>query len=112
MKKLKERIKAAWAMLTQPHAWYACWSKSIDDEPVTEAMLCREALIVAASQLEETGELSTERWQMIMEVIDARSVILQSIREASTALDITVPFVIYDCESEEDFKELREQEVE
>lgn len=111
MMKLKKRIKAAWAMLRYPHAWYVCWHKSEDDEPVTEDMLCREAILEAARQLKGIGGLNEERYQMIESVLKDRSVILQSI-VVTKILKIPIPYVIYDCESEEDFNELREQEIE
>ena len=47
---------------------------------------------------------------MISAVLFDRSVILQSIYRQDR--DKYVPIVIYDCQSEEDFNELKEQEIE
>lgn len=63
-----------------------------------------------ANKLHELGRLSEERLQMIDSILCDRSVILQSM--CKTAPECITPTVIYDCQSEEDFNELEEQEIE
>lgn len=101
---IKERIKAIWDVLTKKHiVIYA--SNIKDEEELTRLFFVRNA-----NKLHELGRLSEERLQMIDSILYDRSVILQSMRDI--ALGYITPTVIFDCESEEDFNKLKEQEIE
>lgn len=101
---IKERIKAIWRVLTKKHfVVYA--SDIISEEDLTILFLLRNAKC-----LYEHKKLSEERLQMIDSILCDRSVILQSM--CKTAPECITPTVIYDCQSEEDFNELEEQEIE
>ena len=101
---IKERIKAIWRVLTKKHfVVYA--SDIISEEDLTILFLLRNAKC-----LYEHKKLSEERLQMIDSILCDRSVILQSM--CKTAPECITPTVIYDCESEEDFETLKEQEIE
>ncbi len=101
---IKERIKAIWRVLTKKHfVVYA--SDIISEEDLTILFLLRNAKC-----LYEHKKLSEERLQMIDSILYDRSVILQSM--CKTAPECITPTVIYDCQSEEDFNELEEQEIE
>jgi len=97
-----KRIKAVWEVLTKKY--YILHSGNEDKEEIAKT-----ALIMDAFLLEGLFVISTERLQMIASILFDRSVILQSIYKDKGKY---VPTVIYDCESEEDFNELREQEIE
>ena len=71
-----------------------------------------DAILCEAAKLQVGGVMSKERYQMICSILFDRSVILQSIYKYKQEKDKYVPTVVYDCESEEDFKELKEQEIE
>ena len=101
---IKERIKAIWRVLTKKH--FVVYASDIkDEEELTRLFFVRNA-----NKLHELGRLSEERLQMIDSILYDRSVILQSMRDI--ALGYITPTVIFDCESEEDFNELKEQEIE
>ncbi len=100
---LMNRIKAVWRVLTKKN--YILHSGNEDEEE-----LAKGALIGDALALENLSVINIERLQMIYSILYDRSVILQGFHEEEW--DYYVPTVIYDCESEEDFNELREQEVE
>lgn len=101
---IKERIKAIWDVLTKKH--FVVYASNIkDEEELTRLFLVRNA-----KRLCELGRLSEERLQMIDSILYDRSVILQSM--CDIALGYITPTVIFDCESEEDFNELKEQEIE
>lgn len=99
---LMKRIKAAWEVLTKKN--YILHSGNEDKEEIAKTALIRDAFL-----LEGLFVISTERLQMIYSILYDRSVILQGFHEEGW--DYYVPTVIYDCESEEDFNELREQEI-
>lgn len=100
---IKERIKAIWDVLTKKH--FVVYASNI----ISEEELTRLFLVRNANKLHELGRLSAERLQMIDSILCDRSVILQSM--CKTAPECITPTVIYDCESEEDFNELKEQEI-
>lgn len=97
-----KRIKAAWEVLTRKYAIVHASNADVN-------YLLIDAILLDAAELLHRGIMTTERFQMIGSVLSDRSVILQSMHKTN---DKYVPTVIYDCESEEDFNELREQEVE
>ena len=100
---IKERIKAIWDVLTKKH--FVVYASDIkDEEELTRLFLVRNA-----NKLHELGRLSDARFEMIGSILCDRSVILQSI--CKTAPECITPTVIFDCESEEDFNELKEQEI-
>lgn len=100
---IKKKIKAIWDVLTKKHfVVYA--SDIISEEDLTILFLLRNA-----KRLYELRKLSAERLQMIDSILCDRSVILQSM--CKTAPECITPTVIFDCESEEDFNELKEQEI-
>lgn len=103
MMKLKERIKAAWKVLTMKYAIVHASNADVN-------YLLIDAILLDVAELLHRGIMTTERYQMIDSVLSDRSVILQSMHRQKDGK--TVPTVIYDCESEEDFNELREQEIE
>lgn len=101
---IKERIKAIWDVLTKKHiVVYASDIK--DEEELTRLFLVRNA-----NTLCKLGKLSGERLQMISSILYDRSVILQSMH-TDDPFSSACPTVIYDCLSEEDFNELKEQEI-
>ncbi len=104
MKKLIKRIKVAWIVLTRTHI--IVHASNADKE-----YLLTDAIIKDAANLYYDEKLSFERYQMICSVLFDRSVIVQSMWNIFNK-GAVVPAVIYDCESEEDFNELKEQEVE
>ena len=97
------RIKAAWKVLTQKYA-------IVHASNADANYLMIDAILHEAAKLQLNGVMSKERYQMIASILFDRSVILQSIHRQDK--DKYVPTVIYDCESEEDFQELKEQEIE
>lgn len=100
---IKERIKAIWRVLTKKH--FVVYASNIkDEEELTRLFLVRNA-----KRLCKLRKLSEERLQMIDSILYDRSVILQSM--CKTAPECITPTVIFDCESEEDFNELKEQEI-
>lgn len=100
---IKERIKAIWDVLTKKHiVVYA--SNIKDEEELTRLFFVRNA-----NKLHKLGRLSDARRDMIDSILYDRSVILQSMRDI--AFGYIIPTVIYDCLSEEDFNELKEQEI-
>lgn len=101
---IKERIKAIWDVLTKKH--FVVYASSIKDEEE----LTRLFLVRSANKLHKLGRLSDARLDMVDSVLYDRSVILQSM--CNIALGYIIPTVIYDCQSEEDFNELKEQEIE
>lgn len=101
---IKKKIKAIWDVLTKKH--FVVYASDIkDEEELTRLFFVRNA-----NKLHELGRLSEERLQMIDSILCDRSVILQSM--CKTAPECITPTVIYDCQSEEDFNELEEQEIE
>lgn len=101
---IKKKIKAIWDVLTKKH--FVVYASNIkDEEELTRLFFVRNA-----NKLHELGRLSKERLQMIDSILYDRSVILQSM--CDIALGYITPTVIFDCESEEDFNELKEQEIE
>lgn len=101
---IKKKIKAIWDVLTKKH--FVVYASDIkDEEDLTILFLLRNAKC-----LYEHKKLSEERLQMIDSILCDRSVILQSM--CKTAPECITPTVIYDCQSEEDFNELEEQEIE
>lgn len=104
MKKLIKRIKIAWIVLTWKHI-------SVHASNADKEYLIKHTIIEEAAKLYYDGKLSFERYQMICSVLFDRSVIVQSMWNIFNK-GVVVPAVIYDCESEEDFNELKEQEVE
>lgn len=101
---IKKKIKAIWDVLTKKH--FVVYASDIkDEEDLTILFLLRNAKC-----LYEHKKLSEERLQMIDSILYDRSVILQSM--CKTAPECITPTVIYDCQSEEDFNELEEQEIE
>ena len=101
--KKTERIKAAWKVLTSKYAMVHANNADV-------GYLLIDAILLDAAELLHRGIMTTERFQMIGSVLADRSVILQSMHRQKDGK--TVPTVIYDCESEEDFSELKEQEIE
>lgn len=101
---IKKKIKAIWDVLTKKH-FIVYASGIISEEDLTILFLLRNA-----KRLYELRKLSAERLQMIDSILCDRSVILQSM--CKTAPECITPTVIFDCESEEDFNELKEQEIE
>lgn len=100
---IKERIKAIWNVLTKKHfVVYA--SNIISEEDLAILFLLRNAKC-----LYKLRKLSAERLQMIDSILCDRSVILQSM--CKTAPECITPTVIFDCQSEEDFETLKEQEI-
>lgn len=100
---IKERIKAVWDVLTKKH--FVVYASDIkDEEELTRLFLVRNA-----NKLHKLGRLSDARIDMIDSILYDRSVILQSMY--NIALGYIIPTVIFDCESEEDFNELKEQEI-
>lgn len=100
---IKERIKAIWDVLTKKH--FVVYASNIkDEEELTRLFLVRNI-----NKLHELGRLSDARFEMIGSILYDRSVILQSM--CKTAPECITPTVIFDCESEEDFNELKEQEI-
>lgn len=100
---IKERIKAIWDVLTKKH--FVVYASNIkDEEELTRLFLVRNA-----KRLCKLRKLSAERLQMIDSILYDRSVILQSM--CNIALGYITPTVIFDCESEEDFNELKEREI-
>lgn len=101
---IKKKIKAIWDVLTKKH--FVVYASDIkDEEELTRLLLVRNA-----KRLCELGRLSEERLQMIDSILYDRSVIFQSVCKIAT--ECITPIVIYDCESEEDFETLKEQEIE
>lgn len=100
---LKKRIRAARKVLTKKY--FTVYTSNGDANK-----LMRDAIRTEAAKLVIKGVMSKERYQMIASILFDRSVILQSIHHQDK--DKYVPTVIYDCESEEDFQELKEQEIE
>lgn len=100
---IKEKIKAIWDVLTKKH--FVIYASDIkDEEELTRLFLVRNA-----KRLCELGRLSDARVDMIDSILYDRSVILQSM--CNIALGYITPTVIFDCESEEDFETLKEQEI-
>lgn len=100
---IKKKIKAIWDVLTKKH--FVVYASDIkDEEELTRLFFVRNA-----NKLHELGRLSEERLQMIDSILYDRSVILQSM--CKTAPECITPTVIFDCESEEDFETLKEQEI-
>lgn len=101
---IKEKIKAIWDVLTKKH--FVVYASDIkDEEELTRLFFVRNA-----NKLHELGRLSEGRLQMIDSILYDRSVILQSMYDI--AFGYITPTVIFDCESEEDFNKLKEQEIE
>ena len=96
------RIKAAWKVLTQKYA-------IVHASNADANYLLIDAILHEAAKLHLRGVMSKERYQMIASILFDRSVILQSVYKTNGKY---VPTVIYDCQSEEDFNELKEQEIE
>ena len=101
--KIIKRIKAAWKVITKKNSIVHASNGDVN-------YLIIDDIIIGASQLHDRGIMTTERYQMIGSILFDRSVILQSMHRRKDGK--TVPSVIYDCESEEDFNELKEQEIE
>lgn len=100
---IKKKIKAIWDVLTKKH--FVVYASDIkDEEELTRLFFVRNA-----NKLHELGRLSEERLQMIDSILYDRSVILQSMY--NIGLGYITPTVIFDCESEEDFETLKEQEI-
>lgn len=100
---LMKRIKAVWDVLTKKYF-------IVHTGKLNEKYLLMDAINLDAAELCYIGGMGLERFQMIRAILYDRSVILQSMTDVS--YDDVLPVVIYDCESEEDFNELREQEIE
>lgn len=101
---IKERIKAIWDVLTKKH--FVVYASDIkDEEELTRLFFVRNA-----NKLHELGRLSDARFEMIGSILYDRSVILQSMFKPIVDYG-PYPTVIFDCESEEDFNELKEQEI-
>lgn len=100
---IKERIKAIWDVLTKKHiVVYA--SNIKDEEELTRLFFVRNT-----NKLHELGRLSDARLDMVDSVLYDRSVILQSMHDI--AFGYIIPTVVFDCQSEEDFNKLKEQEI-
>ncbi len=100
---IKERIKAIWDVLTKKH--FVIYASNIkDEEELTRLFLVRNA-----KKLHELGRLSDARLDMVDSVLYDRSVILQSMRDI--VFGYIAPTVVFDCQSEEDFETLKEQEI-
>lgn len=101
---IKERIKAIWDVLTKKHiVVYA--SNIKDEEEITRLFFVRNA-----NKLHKLGRLSDARRDMIDSILYDRSVILLGMFKPFVHHE-PFPTIIYDCESEEDFNELKEQEI-
>jgi hypothetical protein len=101
---IKERIKAIWDVLTKKH--FVIYASNIkNEEELTRLFLVRNA-----NKLHKLGRLSDARLDMVDSILYDRSVILQSMRDI--AFGYIIPTIIYECQSEEDFNELKEQEIE
>lgn len=101
---IKERIKAIWRVLTKKH--FVVYASNIkDEEELTRLFFVRNA-----NKLHELGRLSDARFEMIGSILYDRSVILQSMFKPFVDYG-PYPIVIFDCESEEDFETLKEQEI-
>lgn len=100
---IKKKIKAIWDVLTKKH--FVVYASNIkDEEELTRLFLVRNA-----KKLHKLGRLSDARLDMVDSVLYDRSVILQSMR--NIAFGYIIPTVAFDCQSEEDFNELKEQEI-
>ena len=100
---IKKKIKAIWDVLTKKH--FVVYASNIkDEEELTRLFLVRNI-----NKLHELGRLSDARFEMIGSILYDRSVILQSMY--NIALGYITPTVIFDCQSEEDFETLKEQEI-
>ena len=100
---IKKKVKAIWDVLTKKH--FVVYTSNIkDEEELTRLFLVRNA-----NKLHELGRLSDARRDMIDSILYDRSVILQSM--CDIAFGYIIPTVSYDCESEEDFETLKEQEI-
>lgn len=100
---IKNRIKAAWDVLTKKCVIVHASNSDIK-------YMIKDSIMMESAKLLLGKSLSLERYQMLSSVLYDRSVILQSMcwqKDGKAA-----PTVIYDCKSEEDFNELREQEIE
>lgn len=100
---IKERIKAIWDVLTKKH--FVIYASNIkDEEELTRLFFVRNT-----NKLHKLGRLSDARLDMVDSVLYDRSVILLSMRDL--AFEYIIPTVVFDCQSEEDFNELKEQEI-
>lgn len=101
---IKERIKAIWDVLTKKHiVVYA--SNIKDEEELTRLFFVRNT-----NKLHKLGRLSDARFDMVRSILYDRSAIMLSIYKPFVDHE-PYPIVSYDCLSEEDFNELKEQEI-
>lgn len=111
MNRLSERIKAAWAVLTAPYCWYVCCKAAEPNLEISKADILTTAIGVLLRQMENNGVISKSRRDMMESILQDRSVILLSMA-VLPATEIPVPTITYDCETEADFNELKEVEIE
>lgn len=111
MKKFFNRLKAAWIVLTAKHSVYAtfnCEGEASDEEFAKEAALAAIKNYLLCP--ETTDEEKTARCQAAFDIISGHNFILQEMWEPFANLE-SFPSVIYCC-TDEEFKILREQEIE
>lgn len=94
-------LKAAWRLLNSRKHFLV---SSVSE--VTDADLCENALLAAAMTSHEKGYLSTARYDMVESILYDPSVIMLSKGVSGTC------YTAYDCQSEEDFNDLKECEIE
>lgn len=95
-------IKAAWQALTSRKVFLLTSS----DKAATGSDMYGDALIAAATKLRESCDLSKPRYDMIVSILYDPSVIMLS-KGASG-----VCYATYDCQTEQEFNDLRECEIE
>lgn len=109
MKKFFNRLKAAWIVLTAKHSVY-CTFDCADD--ASDEELAKEAALAAIKNYwlcpEVTDEEKTVRCQAAFDIISGHNFILQEMWKPFVNLG-GLPTVIYCC-TDEEFKELREQD--
>ena len=85
-------------------------NKQVNGETAKKSRML--AIAKTAREMYERGELSEERLQMIgIALLDKSVIVLSKHRPIFKGMEEYCA-ITYDCESEEDFNELREQEIE
>lgn len=99
---IRERIKGAWNVLRA----YRCFALSTMDENCTSEALLIGAYHAIAMKLHELGYLPKERLDMALTLLRDPSVIMLSKGDDGKC------YAAYDCQSEDDFNDLRFCEIE
>lgn len=99
---IRERIRGAWNVLRA----YRCFALSTMDKNCTSEALLIGAYHVIAMKLHELGHLPKERLDMALTLLHDPSVVMLSKGDDGKC------YAAYDCQSEDDFNDLRFCEIE